>query len=117
MTVLLIDGMFNPLKINLEKIYGQVDFRACYEGTQNQATFELRETGKFEIHWTGVFFYDEFFMGEYKKNGDTIFLDFETEIPRDLSDTLIIDGDYIYSLKSDSLISTYFYLGHCKGLN
>lgn len=117
MTVLLLDGMFNPLKIDLDKVYGHVDFRACYEGTQNQATFKLRESGKFDIHWTGVFFYDEFFTGDYVKNGDTILLDFKTEIPRNLSDTLVLDGDYIYSLKSDTLISTYFYLGYCKGLS
>jgi len=117
MIILLLDGMFNPLKINLDKIYGQVDFRACYEGTQNQATFKLRESGKFDIHWTGAFFYDEFFTGEYIKNGDTILLDFKTEIPRNLSDTLVIDGDYIYRLKLNTLISTHFYLGYCKGLN
>lgn len=117
MTVFLLDGMVNPMKINLDKIYGQVDFQACYEGTQNQATFKLRESGKFDIHWTGVFFYDEFFTGEYIKNRDTILLDFKTERPRNISDTLVIDGDYIYSLKADTLISTRFYLGYCKGLN
>lgn len=117
MTVLLLDGMFNPLKIDLDKVYGHVDFRACYEGTQNQATLKLRESGKFDIHWTGVFFYDEFFTGKYVKNGDTILLDFKTEKPRNFSDTLVVNGDYIYSLKADSLISTHFYLGYCKGLN
>ena len=109
MTVLLLDGMFNPLKFNLDKIYGHVVFRACYEGTQNQATFKLRESGKFDIHWTGVFFSDNFYTGEYIKKGDTILLDFKTEIPRNLSDTLLIDGDYIYRLKSDTLISTHFF--------
>lgn len=117
MTVLLLDGMVNPLKFNLDKIYGHVVFRACYEGTQNQATFKLRESGKFDIHWTKVFFSDNFYTGEYIKKGDTILLDFKTEIPRNLSDTLLIDGDYIYRLKSDTLISTHFYLGYCKGLN
>lgn len=117
MTVLLLDGMFNPLKIDLDKVYGQIEFRACYEGTQNQATLNLRESGKFDIHSTGVFFYDEFFTGKYVKNGDTILLDFKTEKPRNLSDTLVVIGDYIYSLKADSLISTHFYLGYCKGLN
>ncbi|WP_291856367.1 hypothetical protein [Marinilabilia sp.] len=117
MAVFLLDGMFNPLRINLEKIYGRVVFRACYEGTQNQATFKLRESGKFDIHWTGVFFSDEFFTGEYTKNQDTLLLDFKTEVPRNLSDTLVINGDYIYRLKADTLISTHFYLGDCKGLN
>lgn len=117
LTILLLDGMFNPLKIDLDKVYGQVDFCACYEGTQNQATLKLRESGEFDIHWTGVFFYDKFFTGDYVKNGDTILLDFKTEIPRNFSDTLVINGEYIFSLKSDTLISTHFYLGHCKRLN
>ncbi|NJK98517.1 MAG: hypothetical protein HC905_29595 [Bacteroidales bacterium] len=73
---------FNPLKIDLEKIYGKVIWRACYEGTQNQANFNLRDNGEFDIHWTGVFFHDHFFTGDYKKTGDTIFMNFKTEIPR-----------------------------------
>lgn len=117
MTILLLDGMFNPLKINLDKIFGQVVFRACYEGTQNQATFKLRENGKFDIHWTGVFLSDNFYTGDYIKSGDTILLNFNTEIPRNLNDTLIVKGEYLYRLQADSLISTYIYLGYCKGLN
>ena len=44
-------------------------------------------------------------------------LKFDTEVPRNLNDTLIVKGEYIYRLESDSLISTLFYLGDCKGLN
>lgn len=117
MTLFLLDGMYNPLKVNLDKLYGQVVFRACYEGTQNQATFKLRESGKFDIHWTGVFFSDNFYTGDYIKNGDTLLLNFNTEIPRNFDDTLIIKGEYLYRQKADSLISTHFYLGYCKGLN
>jgi hypothetical protein len=117
MTLFLLDGMYNPLKVNLDKIYGQVVFRACYEGTQNQANFKLRESGKFDIHWTGVFFSDKFYTGDYIKNEDTLLLKFNTEIPRNLDDTLIIKGEFLYRQKADSLISTHFYLGYCKGLN
>lgn len=117
MILAIIDGTFNPLKIDLEKIYGKTVFRACYEGTQNQATLKLRESGKFDIHWTGVFFYDEFFTGNYTKNGDTILMNFDNEIPKMLGDTLIVKNENLYRLKSDSLISTHFYLGYCKGLN
>lgn len=109
--------MLNPLKINLDKIYGQVVFQACYEGTQNQATFKLRKNGKFNIHWTEVFFYDEFFIGNYTKKGDTIVLDFKAKTPRMLGDTLIIKDENLYQFKSDTLIPTHFYLGYCKGLN
>ncbi|MDP3462328.1 MAG: hypothetical protein Q8S18_06040 [Bacteroidales bacterium] len=117
MTISLMDGIFNPFKVNLDKVYGQVVFRACYEGTQNQATFKLRACGKFDIHSTGVFFSDNFYTGDYIKTGDTILLNFNTEIPRNLNDTLFIKGEYIYRLQADSLISTHFYLGYCKGLN
>ena len=111
------DGMFNPFKIDLDSVYGKTIFQACYEGTQNQATFKLRESGKFDIHWTGVFFSDDFFTGNCSRNGDTLILNFNTEIPRNLDDTLIIKEEYIYRLKTDTLISTHFYLGYCKGLN
>jgi hypothetical protein len=117
MLVLLFDSLFNPLEIDLNKIYGEITFRACYEGTQNQATFYLRENNNFDIHWTGAFFSDNFFTGNYIKNRDTIILEFETNIPRHLDDTLIIKDEYIYRLQSDSLIYTHFYLGDCKGLN
>ncbi len=117
LSIALLDINFNPLKIDIEKSYGQVIFRACYEGTQNQATFFLREGGTFDIHWTGVFFYDKFFTGTYIKNEDTILMNFDKEIPRLLGDTLIIKDENLYRVKSDTMIQTYFYLGYCKGLN
>ena len=115
--ILLFDGLFNPLKLDLDKMYGRVDFQACYEGTQNQAVFKFREGGSFDIHWTGVFFYDQFFTGQYIKKGDTLLLDFDTKPPGKLSDTILVAQGTILSLKSDTLIPTNFYLGHCKGLN
>ncbi len=117
MTIVILDGFYNPLKIDLDKIYGKVVFRACYEGTQNQATFKLRDSGKFDIHWTGVFFSDNFYTGVYKRNGDTIFMNFKTETPRILGDTLLINGENLCLLKDDTILPTYFYLGYCKGLN
>jgi len=113
----IADGMYNPLKIDLDSVYGKTVFRACYEGTQNQATFKLRDNGKFDIHWTGVFFSDNFYTGKYSMNGDTILMNFYTEIPRMLGDTLIINEEFLYRLKSDTLTTTHFYLGYCKGLN
>jgi len=98
-------------------VYGQEIFRACYEGTLNQATFRLRDSGKFDIHWTGVFFSDDLYTGDYIQTGDTILLGFDTEIPRNLDDTLVVKGEYIYRLQADSLVLTNFYLGYCKGLN
>ena len=113
----IADGMYNPFKIDLDSIYGKTVFRACYEGTQNQATFKLKDSGKFEIHSTGAFFSDNFYTGKYSMNGDTILMDYDAEIPRIFGDTLIIKGQNLYRLKSDTLITTHFYLGYCKGLN
>ena len=116
MTVFLLDGMYNPFKIDFDKVYGPVVFRACYEGTQNQATFKLRDNGKFDIHWTSIIS-STFFTGQYAMKGDTIFMNFDTRVPRMLGDTLIIKDEYLYRSHKDTLTSTYFYLGDCKGLN
>ncbi|MGB6036696.1 MAG: hypothetical protein WBG42_10555 [Cryomorphaceae bacterium] len=113
----LIHGIFNPLNIDLEKIYGDVTFRACYEGTMNQATFKLRDDGDFDIHWTGAFFYDEYFTGNYVRRDDSLFMHYDNKVPRWLGDTLIVRDDYLYRLKSDSVLTTHFYLGYCQGLN
>ena len=117
LTIALFDGMFNPFKINLESIYGQVIFRACYEGTQNQATFYLRDNGGFDIHSTGVFFSDNFYTGKYKRYNDTIILSFDTEVPRLFGDTLLVKDDNLFVIKPDTILPTHFYLGYCKGLN
>lgn len=118
----LLDGMYNPFKINLENIYGDVTFRACYEGTQNQATFKLREENDFEIHWTGVFFYDEFFKGTYTQIGDTLFLDYNGKRPIRFGDKVLMDNEnenlQTIHTDGDSLQNVVpFYYGYCKGLN
>jgi hypothetical protein len=115
--IVLFDGMYNPLKIDLESIYGKVTFRACYEGTQSQSTFTLRDNGKFEIHATGVFFSDEYIIGKYSRNGDTIFMHFDSKTPRLFGDTIIIKDENLFVLKNDILIPNHYYLGYCKGLN
>jgi len=117
LSISLIDGMFNPFGIDLESIYGQVTFRACYEGTQNQSTFVLRDNGNFEIHSTGVFFYDEYITGKYSRNGDTIFMHFSSKIPRLFGDTIVIKDKNLFVFKKDTMISNRYYLGYCKGLN
>jgi len=117
MTLSFYLTFFEPFRINLEKDSSKVVFKACYEGTQNQSTFQLMDNGKFEIHSTGVFFSDNYFNGTYSRNGDTIFLKFDAEKPRLISDTIVIQNEYLFALKKDTLIPTHFYLGFCKGLN
>lgn len=121
-TVALLEGIYNPFKIDLNKLYGKEIFHACYEGTQNQATFKLLEDNKFEIHWTGAFFYDEYFTGKYLQNGDTLFLDYNLNKPKRFGEKILMDNNegYLITIRSDndSLINVVpFYYGHCKGLN
>jgi hypothetical protein len=122
MTLLFLDGMFNPLKVDLNRIYGNVVFRACFEGTQNQATFKLLDNNRFEIHWTGVFFYDEYFVGTYEKHGDTLHLDYRWKKPIRFGERILMNNgkEILQTIRSenDSLRNVVpFYYGYCKGLN
>lgn len=114
---------FNTFSFNVEeKIYGKVTFRACFEGTQNQATFKLKEGNKFEIHWTGVFFYDEYFTGTYRQIGDTLILNYQSERPIRFGNRIFMDNENqsLVSIRkeNDSLKNVVsFYYGYCKGLN
>jgi hypothetical protein len=122
MTLLFLDGIFNPLKIDLNRLYGNVIFRACFEGTQNQATFKLLDNDRFEIHWTGVFFYDEYFVGTYEKNGDTLYLDYRWKKPIRFGEKILMNNEkeILQTIRSenDSLRNVVpFYYGYCKGLN
>jgi len=109
---------FDPLESTDNKLFfGKVLIRACYEGTQNQAVLKLRENGRFDLHQTGVFFYDQYYTGNYKKKSDTLFMDFENGKSRLLSDTMVIKKESIYKIKNDSIDTEVFYLGYCKGLN
>ena len=117
MTFSIALGIYNPFKVDLDAIYGKVKFHACYEGTMNHATLKLRDNGNFDILWFGLLSSSEYSTGKYFMVEDTLVLNFNTAIPRNLDDTLVIKDEYLYRLKSDSLISTNFYLGYCKGLN
>ena len=114
---------FNTFSFDIEdKIYGKVVFRACYEGTQNQATFKLRGENRFEIHWTGVFFADKYFTGTYKQVGDTLFLDYDSDQPVRFGDRIFMDNknELLTTIRqeNDSLKNVVpFYYGFCKGLN
>ncbi|WP_114777592.1 hypothetical protein [Botryobacter ruber] len=117
-----LDVTSNIFWIDLEKLYGDVTFKACYEGTQNQATFKLRGKNRFELHWTGVFFYDEYFTGTYQQVGDTLYLNYKDQKPRRFGDKILMDNknqqlitisNTANSVKND----VPFYYGYCQGLN
>lgn len=122
MIFMLLDGIFNPLRIELHRMYGKVVFRACFEGTMNQATFQLLDNNRFEIHWTGVFFYEEYFIGTYDKRGDTLYLDYWGEPPGRFGQKILMNNDeeILETLSKDyDSLKNYapFYYGFCKGLN
>lgn len=126
-TILIIGVLyftfFNTFSFDIdEKVYGKVIFRACYEGTQNQTTFKLREKNRFEIHATGVFFYDTYFKGHYNRHGDTVDLKYEGAIHRAIGERVFMNNrDSVMEVIKRSGDSTgrplRFYYGYCKGLN
>ena len=68
-----------------------------FKGTQNQAFVKFRSNKTFELNWSGVFGYNEWFTGNYNKNGDTLFLTYDGAKP-------IRFGQKI--LYKDSMLST-----------
>jgi len=106
-----------------DRLFGSVVFRACYEGTQSQSTFKLRENNRFEIHSSGVFFYDRYFMGVYKLNADTLILTYDGEVYNRVGDKVYMNHEDKRLIptkdKSDStsILLKYYYYGYCKGLN
>ncbi len=70
---------------------------AFYSGTQNQGVIYFLENNKFYLHSTGVFFYDEWFTGDWKKDSDTLNLSYKTGVEKSSIGTkLILKSDYIF---------------------
>jgi hypothetical protein len=107
--------------IDFEKIRSNVVLRGCYEGTQNQAYILFREDHTFELNWTGVFFYDEWFTGKWNKKGDTIIMKYDNKIVPQLGDKVIIRNGYFRPVGNLSDTVKFpipmFYVGYCKGEN
>jgi hypothetical protein len=117
-TITLIYVFLCP-NFDSENLESDVAFRACYEGTQNQATLKFREDKTFEYHGTGVFFASNWYYGVYEQKADTLYLHYTTEKPRSLGDTLVINGDNLITINQADSLQRFipFYLGYCKGLN
>ena len=113
--------VFSPYRVNSEGFESKIIFRACFEGTQNQATLKFREDKTFEINWTGVFFYDSWYTGTYKQNADTFYLQYSSEKPYRFGDSILNNGQSLITLNKIKIDSSQyfvpFYLGDCKGLN
>ena len=93
--------------------------RACYEGTQNQATLKFRGDKSFELHWTGIFFSNMWYIGTWKQDGNILYLKYDTEKSQQLGDTLLIKDGYLHNI--DRLLNEknipMFYLGYCRHEN
>jgi hypothetical protein len=112
---------FSPIRLDSEKLESQVSIRACYEGTQNQATLKFRENNTFELQWTGVFFYNEWWKGKWVIKGNTIKLTYFGKVSEKLGSELVFKNGYLVpinkSYDKEKYPYPFFYLGYCKGLN
>jgi hypothetical protein len=122
-TVITFLFISSPWYFDSEDLESKIEFRACYEGTQNQSYIKFREDKSFEIHSTGVFFANSWYTGHWNKSGDTLFMEFDEKNPGFIGDTLVIRNEYLIELKKLTLTDSTkdyrknYYLGYCKGLN
>ena len=111
---------FSPYQFSSEQLESPVVVRACFEGTQNQATIKLRKNRTFELHWTGIFFANTWYNGSYTQKGDTLILSYKNEKPIRFGHLIIVKNGELQTVKTatDSLKNVVpFYLGYCKHLN
>ncbi len=112
---------FCPYRLNSEKLSSDVVLRACFEGTQNQAYILFREDQTFELNWTGVFFANNWYYGNYTQNADTFYLNYVSKKPYRFGDTIVNNGQELITINKKLIDSSQyfvpFYLGYCKGLN
>lgn len=115
----IVDGLFNPFNINLEKLQSEVSIRACYEGTMNTATLKFREDRTFELQMIGFFAASEFYEGAWKSEGDTISLSFAGTRPTWVGEIFIIANGRLLPIETGEgkKKGAAFYLGYCRGEN
>lgn len=112
---------FSPYKLSSESLESEVEIRACYEGTQNQANIKFRQDKSFELNWTGVFGYNEWWTGQWSQNGDTLFLNYDSNEAKQLGDTILIANGYLNPIEHSTGKAKFprpmFYLGYCRHEN
>jgi hypothetical protein len=109
----------SPYQLSSERLESEVVIRACYEGTQNQATLKFRNDKSFELHWTGVFFSDTWYIGTWKQIGNVLYLTYDTQKSQRLGETLMLKDGYLHNIDqlSNEKKIPMFYLGYCKHEN
>ena len=119
--ITLIYSILNPLKLSSEIFESRVEFRACYEGTQNQAYILFRKDKTFELNWTGVFGYNEWWTGKWHKKGNVLFLKYDNKKVEQLGNKLLIENGYLNPIGESADKAKYprpmFYLGYCQNKN
>jgi hypothetical protein len=109
------DAINKMIRKEVRKNKSKTVLTAYYAGTQNQAQIFFLENSKFYLHWTGVFFSSEWWEGNYKRQNDTLFLEYMHEKRNySLSDSLVIYRNHLIprnKLATDSInIYKYFEL-------
>ena len=120
-TITLLYTLFCPYRIDSEKLESEVEFRACYEGTQNQAYILFRKDKTFEVNWTGVLGYNEWWTGKWSKEGNILTLKYDGKKVDQLSDRILISKGYLNPIGTSFDRKKYpnpmFYLGYCRQEN
>ncbi|TPG37512.1 hypothetical protein [Flavobacterium pectinovorum] len=120
-SITLLYTFLSPYRLDSENLESKVEFRACYEGTQNQAYILFRKDKTFEINWTGVFGYNEWWTGKWTKKGDILSLKYDNEKNEQLGDTILIANDFLNPIAKSFDKVKYprpmFYLGYCRHEN
>lgn len=75
-----------------------VVIKAHYKGTQNQAVIKFRNDKTFDLNCTGVFGYNEWFMGSYSQKGDTLFLKYSRPKPQRFGSKVLIEANKLVAL-------------------
>jgi hypothetical protein len=117
----LLYTVFCPYRLDSENLESQVEFRACYEGTQNQAYILFRKDKTFELNWTGVFGYNEWWTGKWDKKGNVLTLKYDNKKAEQLGDTILVANNYLNPIGNSVDKKKYsrpmFYIGYCRNEN
>ncbi|MEQ8244075.1 hypothetical protein [Fulvivirga sp.] len=107
--VIFFDASFDPLNIDLDRIYGKIQYKAYYEGSMSGATFTLREKNRFEIYYTSAPFSRNYWRGEYKQDGDTLYLEYNGIDPffNTGKKALLINGRGVVLSKPDNTFDKF----------
>lgn len=114
-------SLLSPYRFDSESLESNIEFQACYEGTQNQATIKFRKDKSFELHSTGAFFANTWYIGQWDKKGDIIYLKYDNKKSERLGDVLLIKDGYLHNIGESAKVVKVniplFYLGYCKHEN